>query len=489
MTNLNRIFFSTVAAMLLANIALAQSFTGYNTSNYAGIYGVISNPATAAGYRYKWDLNIMGADINAGNTYISVPKSVLFNMPDTLRLNRDYFLDQGANRKQNGWEMAEIVLPSVLYSIDDKQSVSFLWRMRSSSNGGNVSTPIANFFGVNFPNPSFTGTSLTIPQTGVSSHIWHELGFSYARVIKQGFTSRLKGGITLKLLSGVAAGYATVKDVNFALNNSRDAAITSGTLYYGYNTELDHWQKSPINNLQLFQNNGIGADIGFIYEYRPDNGGFGTYESSDADEYKFRIGISVNDIGRIKYQKGANNATLQLTKDHVVPSDITYRKNESLQQYARRLNNYFTPVPSDTTFNMTLPASLNLMGDYNIDDRFFIGVNAIVALNAGKRDITKTHALTQLNITPRYETSLFGAYLPLTINHNGQADIGGAVRIGPLIIGAASLFTNLFERRIDHGAAFVALRLNSNMFDRGDSNGGGIFKMRKRQLGCPVNNY
>lgn len=485
---LNRIFFSTSVLLLLTYASVAQTFPGYNNSNYAGIYGVFSNPASAAGYRYKWDVNIIGADVNAGNTYVSVPKSMLFSQPDTLRRNRDYFLDEGANRKQNGWEMAEIVLPSVLYAIDEKQSLSFVWRMRSSSNGGNVTTPIANFFGVDFPNTGYKNVNLSIPQTGVTSHIWHELGLSYARVIKESYSGRLKAGITLKLLSGVAAGYASVKDANFRLNTTRDATISSGTLSYGYSKELDNWESPAQKNLKLFNNVGLGADIGMIYEYRPDNGGFGAYEGSDADDYKFRIGVSITDIGRIKYTKGANNTDLSLVKDHVDPNDLQYKKNESLQQYARRLNKYFTPLASDSTFNMTLPTALNLMGDYNIDGRFFISANAVIALTAGRRDITKTYALTQFNITPRYETRIFGAYLPLTINHNGQADVGAGIRIGPLLIGSGTIFTNLLERRIDHAEAFVALRLNSSMFERGDGNGGGIFRMRKRQLGCPVNN-
>ncbi|MBO9730041.1 MAG: hypothetical protein J7623_15495 [Chitinophaga sp.] len=478
---LNRILFSTSVLLLLTYAAMAQTFPGYNNSNHAGIYGVLSNPASAAGYRYKWDVNIVGVDVNAGNTYASIPKSVLFSMPDTLRRNRDYFLDEGANRKQNGWGMAEVMLPSVLYAIDEKQSVSFVWRMRSSGNAGNVTTPIANFFGVDYPNTGYRNVNLSIPQTGVSAHIWHELGLSYARVLKETYTGRWKAGVTLKLLSGVAAGYASAKDVAFRLNNNQDATISSGTLRYGYNKELDHWESPAQSNLKLFENAGVGADIGVIYEYRPDNGGFGSYENTDADDYKFRIGVSITDIGKIKYTKGSINTDLSLVKDHIVPKDIEYRKNESLQQYARRLNKYFTPLPGDSTFNMTLPTALNLMGDYNIDGRFFVSTQVVIALTAGQTDISKTYALTQLNITPRYETQIFGAYLPMSINHNGQADIGAAFRVGPLLLGSSTLFTNLFERRIDHAAAFVALRLNSSMFQRGDSKGG------KGQLGCPVN--
>lgn len=78
--------------------------------------------------------------------------------------------------------------------------------------------------------------------------------------------------------------------------------------------------------------------------------------------------------------------------------------------------------------------------------------------------------------------------MPFTINRNGQADVGAGIRIGPLLIGSGTIFTNLFQRHIDRANAFVALRLNSSMFERG--NGGGLFKKRNNQLDCPVvNNY
>ncbi|MGN7818701.1 DUF5723 family protein [Chitinophaga sp. 22536] len=479
---MHRILFSTMLFLWPACAAMAQSFPGYNTSNYAGIYGVLSNPASAAGYRYKWDVNIIGADVKGGNTYVRVPKSVLLNPPPSNKWvrNQDYFLDTTANRKQNGWGMAEIVMPSVLYAIDEKQSVSFVWRVRASASGGNLPTPLANFFGNDFPNMQYRGKNLNIEKVGVGTHIWNELGFSYARTIHEGYTSRWKAGVTVKLLSGIAAGYAQVANASFVLNNRRNADITSGTLRYAYNEELDHWQKPDTRNLQLFHNNGLGFDLGVIYEYRPDNGGFGKFESSDADEYKLRLGLSINDIGRIKYQKGAYNTDLDLRKQNINPNDITYKDKESLKQYSRRLNRYFTPIPGDdSSFVMVLPASLNLMADYNIDSRFFVSANAVIALNAGKNGLARTYAMTQLLITPRYETELFGAYMPFVINHNGQADVGAGFRIGPLVVGSYSLFTTLFQHRINHSDAFVALRLNPGMLGKRNKS--------KGQLGCPVN--
>ncbi|WP_143310458.1 DUF5723 family protein [Chitinophaga vietnamensis] len=493
MTVTNRIFLLCAILMFAGcSIAMAQSFAGYHTSHYAGIYGVLSNPASAAGTRYRWDVNIIGADGKAGNTYVKYPKSLLFNIPDTFRKNQDFFLDTSAKRKQNGWEMAEILMPSVMYSIDERQTVSFIWRIRSSANGGPLSTEQANFFGNSFPNAAYTGRNYTIEHAAVSAHAWNEFGFSYARVIKETYSGVWKAGITLKYLGGIAAGYAAVDNATFGLNTRRDATIYSGTLKYGYNEQADHWQSPAISNLKLFENPGIGADIGVIYEYRPDNDGFGKYSGDHwnpgADEYKLRLGLAITDIGGIGYTKSKTNTDLNLTKDHINPNALTYRKNESLQQYARRLNSYFTPIDSNDHFFMALPTTLQLSGDYNIDGRFFVSANAAIALNGGQHSLAKTYALTLFQITPRYDTDIFGAYLPFVINRNGQADLGAGIRIGPLLIGSTSIFTNLLRHKVDHADAFVALRVIPIHFKRGGGSGGGIFHMRKKQLGCPVNN-
>jgi hypothetical protein len=46
-----------------------------------------------------------------------------------------------------------------------------------------------------------------------------------------------------------------------------------------------------------FKSNGIGADIGFVYEYRPD------YENKKEqydNKYKLKVGLALLDIGAIR---------------------------------------------------------------------------------------------------------------------------------------------------------------------------------------------
>lgn len=480
---------ATLGLLLFLQYAQAQSFAGYHNSHYAGIYGVLTNPASAAGSRYKWDVNIVGVDVRAGNTYARIPKSNIFNHPDKWVRDRDYFLDTSSSNRQYGWAIGEVMMPSVLYSIDEKQSVAFTWRVRGIANAGNVETVIANFFGIDYPNPRYVGRNFSIDYASVFFHTWNELGFSYSRVIKDNVTSRWKAGITVKYLSGIAAGYGVAEDATFIMNNRRNAAIGGGTLKSGYNEQLDNWEKPDIRNLKLFENPGIGVDLGVIYEWRPDGDGFGGYDSDswnpDADQYTLRLGASVTDIGGIFYKKAAVNADLDLTTESINPDSLKYRNKEGWQRYYRRVIQNFTPIPTYDGFFMATPTALHLMGDYNIDGRFFLNANAVIGLFTGQSDVSKNYMITQLQVTPRFDSKHLGAYLPLVLNRFGQFDAGVGFRAGPLIIGSSSILSNLVRSEINRADAFVALRVVPISFKRKEGGGGGLFRKQRRQVDCP----
>lgn len=480
-----------VTGLFNAAILHAQSFPGYNSSHYAGIHGVPFNPASAAGTRYRWDVNIAGIDVRAGNTYLSFLKSSLRN--DTLRRYVDYFPDTSATRRQFAWGSADLMLPSALYSIDERQSVAFTWRVRASGNAGNFATSTANFF-LRYPNPAYTDRNFAEEYTGNFGHAWNEFGLTYARVIKDEGMHRWKVGITLKYLGGQAAGYLVGRDASFVLNSPEELQINSGRAYVAYNEQMAAWDGEWQTLYSPFQNPGIGADIGIIYEWRPDADGFGDiYEEGgnwnpDADAWKVRIGLSIVDIGGIKYTKAPVNFDLDMTTPGIPPRSIEKQKGESIDRYLERLNSMFTLLPSDETFFMNLPTAANLMGDYNIDGRFFVSATATIGLLGGKKDDHKNKALTQAVITPRYERKLLAAYLPIAFNEYGQADVGLVLRAGPLVIGSASLFSNLMRSRLDHADAFVALRLIPIHFSKWswDKGNGGIFRRKNKNLGCPI---
>ncbi|PSL23441.1 DUF5723 family protein [Chitinophaga ginsengisoli] len=457
-----------IAMSLFGPFKAQAQFTlgGYSNSHYAGIHGVPNNPASAAGTHYKWDVNIAGVNAAAGNTYIRMPRSILLHPPDSLRAlkkNRDYFLDTMGSGKQFAWGNVDVMMPSVLYSIDELQSVAFTWRVRAMANGGNVNTDVVNFFAQDFPNPNFTKRRYDMQIANGSFHWWNEFGFTYARVLKDDGSNVLKGGVTLKLLSGVAAGYAQVDNATFMMDSRTSGEINDGTLKIGYSDRVANWEKPNMSNYKVFGNMGLGMDVGVTYEWRETMDGLTGYDDTqwnpEADDYRLRLGLSITDLGGITYKKASNVTDLDLRTSNINPDDLRVRKGESWQQYYRRIQTYFTPVASSDKFRMNTPAALNLMADYNIDGRFFVDASGRIALNAGKYDPSKTYVVSYFQVTPRYDSRYIGGYLPLSVNRNGQFDAGLGLRLGPLVIGSSTMLSNLFQKNKNRLDGFIALRI------------------------------
>ena len=55
----------------------SQDFQAFQTSNYAGVLGVYSNPASIADNRLTFDLNVFALNFVADNNYVGVKRSAL----------------------------------------------------------------------------------------------------------------------------------------------------------------------------------------------------------------------------------------------------------------------------------------------------------------------------------------------------------------------------------------------------------------------------
>jgi hypothetical protein len=55
----------------------SQDFLGLQSSNYAGVLGVYSNPANIADNRMVVDIALLGFNFNANNNYIGIKRNSL----------------------------------------------------------------------------------------------------------------------------------------------------------------------------------------------------------------------------------------------------------------------------------------------------------------------------------------------------------------------------------------------------------------------------
>lgn len=234
-------------------------------------------------------------------------------------------------------------------------------------------------------------------------------------------------------------------------NTLDDSYLRNSTGQIGLNFGGVSLSDFDANELLNFSGGGMGFDIGFTYEWRPkvssnENQSSIRYQN----KYKFRGGISVLDIGSLRFDRnpsesGAYQMDITGTERFYLNTltDVDLNEfNSVLQQYPQ----YFIPAAqnTDTRYKTKMPTTLQLDADYYVGKGFY--VNGALQLPFNKKtqfDIIRSY--TNFMITPRYEGRSFGFYLPLSFHELSGFNAGASIRLGPLFFGSASILTALFS--------------------------------------------
>ncbi|HEX6428651.1 MAG TPA: hypothetical protein VF008_13240, partial [Niastella sp.] len=95
---------------------LSQQFTGYTYDNYSGVHGMLQNPASVAGSKYKVNINFFSISALAGNNAYEL-KNDKFKKFDfsNLKENEDFF-KSGNTDKKSLWMNTDIMGPSFMFT-------------------------------------------------------------------------------------------------------------------------------------------------------------------------------------------------------------------------------------------------------------------------------------------------------------------------------------------------------------------------------------
>ena len=409
----------------------AQSYTGLLTDNYNGIHGVISNPANIADSRLKLDINLFGASALFGNDYIG------FNLNDAFSDFSEAF-DNAATFPSIdnflAWNI-DILGPSVMLSIDEKQSIAVFSRVRAVFNLYDVNGEILELEGGFDENEDFF---INEGDVNGSFNFWGEIGATYARTLLNEDENFLKGGLTLKYIQGMGNVYINGSNVTLDYNSTNREITTTGQLTYGNTDSLDD-EGNGDNYFDFSGGAGLGADIGFVYEWRPD---YEKYHKLDANgkpltdrgsnKYKIKLGASITDIGRIRDTNGVNRQyNLNQTQD------IDNFDGDVLEE---GLEDNFDLISETQSSDVSLPAALHTNVDWNINSKFFLNLNADLPLTS-KNKVNTGRILGQLALTPRYELPWLGVYSPLTVLEGAGFQWGAGIRLGPIYLGSQSIIS------------------------------------------------
>jgi outer membrane protein OmpA-like peptidoglycan-associated protein len=394
-----------------------------------------------------------------------------------------YLVDTYNGQNKSIFVSARLSLPSFMVAINQKNSIGVTVNMRSVVNMDGLSEQLARLIYADFGRNvvvsqdkateaivrSLLGKTLQNDYFSTNAMLWMEYGLTYAVVLHEKNKHFFKAGITPKLLQGLASAYANVRDLYVKFDTSAQAikedkmAVFRTELSYGHSDNLeipspnapDRKVNPNVDDPTLVNTfsgypkfasyPGMGLDLGMVYEYRPKveqhkynmDGQTGLWRK-DQNKYKLRVGLSILDIGSIKFRKAKFSQDVRIDRE-----GIKYRQIKTgdypVFDFDFLLDTMGTRLSNESTYKMSLPTSISAQIDYNIWKDFYINLTPFIGLEQRNRQ-AKVHDLSTISLSPRWDHKWFGVAVPFSYSFiynktNQPVKTGAMVRLGPLALG------------------------------------------------------
>lgn len=424
----------TSACCLIASLtfifcqsAAAQHRLGLANSNYGGITNLMSNPADIASARYKTYIGLAQSDVHLTNNYFNLGSFNISNTDSVTLLKKD------GDYLSLGFDLAGL---SWIQSINPNITLGISSRARGALQGVGITRSLYNTVGFGSDSVS------TIKSGGLNfgAQIFSEIGLSYAQTLIDNADFGFKIGATGKFLTGALATGFSLSQFDAQITRTPDGEkykIANGQLDIAYLGTGNLDDASSFGPGSIFSGNGRGwgFDVGATYEQRGTD--FNTTDGTAP--YKFRVGVSVTDLGGIKYSGSnvrfysANLKNVEFNKTN----DIDLKQSDDVLRAAG-----INPDSFATSFTAQIPTMLRVNADVRLSRLFFVNVNWANSL-ANKYRIGTQYA-SFVAVTPRLETRYFDFSIPLALSNNYKTfGFGFGLRAGPLTLGMDN-FTGVF---------------------------------------------
>lgn len=446
------------------SFARAQNFTGYQYNNYQTVGGAIFNPANIANSRYKFDINLFSVNAAGGTNAYNVKRSSLFKMNFSDWVEGKDFYKVKNGKDKNAFTNFDLIGPSLMWSIDQKNSVAITTRVRGLANERNLDNSVFQLVGNS--NPDFFNTNLSLNNFRSNVHGFADVGVTYGRVLFQDEHHLIKGGITAKYVIGFAGSSATANNfsVNMRDENSFNNLHGDINLYYSKGLDQLSSNNSDVTWSNLNKSHGVGFDLGAVYEWRPDGNITDDPEeaawlSKTKSNYKLRASLAVTDIGNVKYALSGNAKSYRLDGSDLTKDDFDMYDDETLDEYLKRLQikGILTEQGLPSSYKVKLPAALHANLDWQAVENFFINANADINL-VGNKGFGAGY-ISSVAITPRYETRWLGASMPFSYNTYNHFNWGIGFNVGVFYIGSGSILSNLVRKNVGGADAYAGVHI------------------------------
>lgn len=421
----------------------AQSYVGYTVDNYSGIHGLLLNPASVVDSNFRIDINIFSVSAFAGSDYFGLDLNSAFDNIEGEGFSFDDEVKRFPKDDNQFFVNVDVLGPSFMFNLNSKSSLGFTSRVRAFMNLNNINGELYENLQDDFD--ATEDFDFEMQDFNGTVHSWAEIGLTYGRILMNRNSNFLKAGVSLKYLQGAGATFINAPSVNGTYDAQAELLSSTGSLNYGESNDFDS-EDIEFSNLS----SGFGADIGLVYEYRPNKGFEDEYEPVGHSDYKIKLGVSITDIGSIKYDE--STVTSYNLNNTVSKSRFEEEDWETI------LDEDYEGTETLTESKIGLPTAVNILADYKFKKRFYLALQGSLSL-VGKNEDQTNRILNYVTAVPRYESKWFSFYLPVGIRQYDGFTMGTGLRLGPLSLGSGSVISNYLSDAAGTTDFYVGLKI------------------------------
>ncbi|MCE7071017.1 DUF5723 family protein [Dyadobacter sp. CY327] len=435
----------------IPGLASAQFFSSYSSAG-SDPGSALFNPASLHLPYKRWSLNVLSVQGSIGANTASIPVKELAHINGNfLRQNVLGTLDIST-----GSGVIDVRGPAFAYGVNSKLTVSVGVRTRMHANYWDADGRLISEIGEIVKVPQEYPYTMTRENMTMTAAVFSEINASASYLLFSDKKHLLTGGISVKYINGVAHSSIALPELSGTINRINEYLTSLSTAEGSVETRTAGklYSDFGVKNLVKFRKPGIGANLGLSYEYI----------TAPNQPYKLRLGIAINDLGRIRYQ--ADSAYSKSYNIQIPKGKGLYFNNNFNNSTFSQTTEVFDRYPeffertnrNNQTYSIALPTSLAISADYRINDAFFANAQALVSLQKSNR-ASKLYNYSGFLLSPRWEKGKAAISLPLSVQEYAGFNAGLNFKLNGFFIGSNSIIGNIIggSRQLDIFAGFVIL--------------------------------
>ncbi|MBW8048997.1 MAG: hypothetical protein FVQ77_01390 [Cytophagales bacterium] len=473
-----KIFYFLNIILILARFSSAQEMLGLTAGNYAGTNGLMLNPASMLNLEVPWEVNLFTFGLFVDNNYAYLPDASVFGFLRQLKNKGELIAEQFEEPEEfkNNLERKSAYVnlmirgPAVMIEPIHNHKFAFYTAFRTIVSANRIHFILPKFAigKVNDPQNyflDFNDETFKIPKFRINAMSWSELGLSYATTIIQNPYFSINAGATIKRLYGYAGGYL--------LNRSLELQLIDQDIYSDINVEYgfidpDSYDPSFSDDpsfseyrqymKSLKKGKGYGLDIGIVIKqmdvfkrvyYKGGSKVIRLLGEKDKINYQWRLGLSLIDVGRIKFNKDAQKYEIKSLSNTSIIKDLDILLNSKDYDFPDTNLNF-------AAFNMMLPTAFSMQADYKIKGKFYMNSTWVQKIVFRGPGVDRANIFS---LTPRFELDWFELDLPFVLYQYRYPRFGMAVRIGFFTIGSDKIGSILIPGKFSGTDIYFSFRI------------------------------